>query len=200
MNNKKYDRPLKDTLKEFEVELGLPTGFTYSLIEQDDWSFIIKSHALLESCVSYLLTGVFKEPDLNDVFSRLDMSDSRSGKLAFAKAVGVLDKESRSFIRKLSEIRNFVVHSIKNVNFEFDTYVNGLDPNQKRSLGMALGYFEPSDDFEYDDKIYNKVDWTVANPKKATWFSLVNLVSVVYLNSDIYHMNKNLEQFKKSAI
>jgi len=44
----------------FETELGLPDGFLQRLRNSDDdWSFIIKVHALMEASVSYLLVHHF---------------------------------------------------------------------------------------------------------------------------------------------
>ncbi len=40
-----------ESLQELELDLGLPKGFCIKLLEEDDWSFVIKLHALLESAV-----------------------------------------------------------------------------------------------------------------------------------------------------
>ena len=45
-----------ESLQELELDLGLPKGFCFKLLEEDDWSFVIKLHALLESAVSELIT------------------------------------------------------------------------------------------------------------------------------------------------
>jgi hypothetical protein len=39
---------ITERLAELEATLGLPAGFILRLREEDDWSFVIKAHALLE--------------------------------------------------------------------------------------------------------------------------------------------------------
>jgi hypothetical protein len=46
----------EESLEALELDLGLPKGFCVKLIEEDDWSFVIKLHALLENAVSELIT------------------------------------------------------------------------------------------------------------------------------------------------
>jgi hypothetical protein len=43
-------------IKDIERDLGLPIGFLVTLKEEDDWSFIIKLHALFEAAYSHLLS------------------------------------------------------------------------------------------------------------------------------------------------
>jgi len=57
-----------------------------------DWSFVIKLHALLETAVSQLLVHALGGEELVDVFSALEMSNIKTGKLAFVKTLGLLPK------------------------------------------------------------------------------------------------------------
>ena len=43
------------------------------------------------------------------------MSNTKTGKIAFASALGLLPKQHLDFIRSLSELRNLLVHRVKNV-------------------------------------------------------------------------------------
>ena len=45
-----------ESIQELEQALGLPKGFCFKLIEEDDWSFVLKLQALLESAISDLLS------------------------------------------------------------------------------------------------------------------------------------------------
>ncbi len=117
------------------ADLGLPASFMMDLYSgKDDWSLIIKLHAVVEGVTTYLLTEHFEEKSLRDVFANLDLSNKKSGKVAFAKALDLLSEDARRFISCLSEVRNYLVHGIENVGFtlngphapELERRVNGL--------------------------------------------------------------------------
>ena len=105
---------------EIETQLGLPPGFLHYLYEkEDDWSFVIKTHAFLEAILTHLLAEHLGKPDLLTVFAYLETSNVRTGKLAFVRAFDLLDKGARNFIHSLSELRNALVHDVSNVGFRF---------------------------------------------------------------------------------
>ncbi len=129
-------------VREVEGALGVPEGLLASLHELDDWSCVIKAHALVEGALTHLLVGVLGRPELQNAFSRLELSTEHTGKVAIAKALGVISEHERRFIRALSELRNRLVHEIKNASFSFPTYLASLDSNQKnqfvKSFGLAV--------------------------------------------------------------
>ena|SRR5437660_11669723 len=89
---------LEDSLGRLEHDSGLPSGFCLALLQENDWSFVIKLHALLETAVSQLLVHALGGEELVDVFSALEMSNTKTGKLAFVKTLGLLPKHiSNSF-------------------------------------------------------------------------------------------------------
>ena len=63
--------------------IGFPGDLFLDLLETDDWTFVIKLHALVEAGLNHLLTSHFKRPELEDVFSGMENSNTKSGKLAF---------------------------------------------------------------------------------------------------------------------
>lgn len=46
-----------EAVEELVKELGLPEGFYAELLGEDDWSFIIKLHALMEAAVTGLIVA-----------------------------------------------------------------------------------------------------------------------------------------------
>ncbi len=191
-NQKSFD----DTINTFEEKLSLKAGFSADLIREDDWSFIIKAHALLEAAVSHLLTGVVNIPEFHNVFSQLELSNKKTGKMAFVKSLNLLKVEARSFIQKLSELRNELAHSVSNVNFDLDNYVSELDTNQKRAFSKAIKYFSPDETFQFRGQNVEVATWVIQNPKLAIWFSLMNLFSVIYLQQEFYDLDKQLNKIK----
>jgi len=57
-------------LEELETRLCLPMGFCEGLRREDDWSFIIKLHALLEAALTALLAAKIGQ-ELHATFARL---------------------------------------------------------------------------------------------------------------------------------
>lgn len=127
-------------LRAFETELGLPDGFLDRLLFEDDWSFVIKAHALIEGTITHLLTGAV-DARLGKVFSRLELSGADTGKLVFAESLGLIDSTERNFIRRFSELRNKLVHDVRQVSFTFEAYFATLDKNQLSSFSDAVSAF-----------------------------------------------------------
>ena len=125
-------------LAKLEDALGLPKDFCEALRNEDDWSLIIKLHALLEAQLTTLIVEKIGKDNLKTIFSEIEMSREGIGKVAFAKALGVLVEEERRFIRKLSELRNDLVHGIANVTFNLKRHVDSLDGNQKAAFVRAF--------------------------------------------------------------
>ena len=48
-------------LDELESNIGVEQGFFDRLLHEDDWSFVIKLHAVFEAVVTHLLTYHFQE-------------------------------------------------------------------------------------------------------------------------------------------
>lgn len=131
---------------DLEKRLLLPEGFCLALLSEDDWSFVIKMHALFEAAISQLLVHHIGRPELSDIFARLELSNSTTGKLAFAKALGYVEDEERRFVRKWSELRNVLVHDVTNTSFKIAVHLQLLDSVQRRQFlsGFYLeGWFQP---------------------------------------------------------
>lgn len=128
--------------KSFEKDFNLPNEFFNNLFIENDWSFVIKSHSLLESLVTSLIVHHFREPSISEVVSRLEMSNAQTGKIAILKNTKLLGKNNIKFIIALSELRNILVHRIENVSFTFDEWTLSMDKNQLRSNALK---FNPLD-------------------------------------------------------
>src|SRR5262249_17331830 len=125
-----WDKPDSDAtrvaLSKLETDLGLPPGFCEGLHEEDDWSLIIKLHALFESVVTQMLASHLGQEALLDVFDKIEMGREDTGKLAFAKALNLLDGNQRGFVRVLSRLRNDVVHDVRKVTFDLSAHVASI--------------------------------------------------------------------------
>lgn len=169
-------QPLSELVPLLETKLGLEQGFFESLAfdDENDWSFVIKAHALAEAAISHLLTETIKRPELGDLFSRLDMSNKSTGKAAFVKALGLLGDEERRFVSALSELRNRLVHDVRNVNFDLLAYVGSQSPKENEIFFKNFNIIST----EVTDDVRNLFR---LDPRQALWYSTMAFLGVVYL-------------------
>jgi hypothetical protein len=118
---------------------GVPPDFLKNLLKESDWSFVIKLHALFEALVAGVVVKKLGKEALADVVAHLEFSDSKAGKVAFARALKLIGKNDATFLRALSELRNRLVHDVRNVNFNLAEYIASLDKQQKESFRRSFG-------------------------------------------------------------
>lgn len=113
-------------------------GFFRKLIDEDDWTVIIKLHALLESVLSHALADALKHPELISLFAELPMSDARFGKVKFLRELNLIADEHMKFIYRLSQLRNEMAHDARNVTFSLKDYVGKMQPNEIKAFFNAI--------------------------------------------------------------
>ena len=159
-----------------EATLGIPSGFFHSLDAEgvDDWSFVIKLHALVEAAISHLLTEHLRHTELGDIFSRIDISNKTTGKAAFVDALKLLDKPEKRFMSSLSELRNKLVHDVREVNFNLSEYVAKM--NKKQQDVFLKNFNLLSTEVTNDVRNLFRHD-----PRQALWYSGMAFLGIVYL-------------------
>jgi hypothetical protein len=166
-----------ETVKRVEKQLSLPEGFYDDLYEDDDWSFVIKLHSLMEAAVSGLLMEVLGHTQLYEVISRLELSNRTTGKMAFVKSLDLVDDNFRRFIHTLSEIRNDFVHDVSNVGVDLQKYLS--QPGQLEAATKAFCF--GVDKVEYDERELSNKEYMKENPKHVIWIGGVLCLSVIYI-------------------
>jgi len=173
VNKEEALKLLNEGTDEISEEVKKNQDFLLSLLDEDDWSVIIKSHALIESLLTELIIKKTEQNSLKSVVERLPLSDEQIGKLKIAKDYGLLSAQQRSFVKKLSSLRNDLVHKFENIDFDLKTSVNELDKNQKKSWQKLLTWYAKDDETkQYWEKA------ALENPKLAVWFSVFMFVSL----------------------
>ncbi len=175
---KMSNEQLLEAITELEENSGLKKGFFLGLVAEDDWSFIIKIHALYEAAVSKLITERIGEEALEAFFSRLELGDKSRGKLRLAKDLGLLDEDERKFIYALSEIRNDFVHDVRNTNADLEAYFQGLDKARRNHFVQTFGYtYEET--IQITGKTVNAKVFTKENPRIAIWQNSMHVLAVI---------------------
>lgn len=144
-----FKSSISKKVEELLVQCGLPEDFWRSLDKEDDWSYIIKLHALIEAAANQCLTKILADDRLEPIITCLEMSDKRRGKLAILKALDLVFKEIRAFINALSELRNELIHNIRNVTFRFSEAHSGSLKEKVEQLGRACAKDGLPDDGKY---------------------------------------------------
>ncbi len=121
---------IRETLKWMQETFGE----TVLASTDNDWTYIVKLHAMIETALNDVLTKHFQAPDLGRVIAKLDTSNPGTGKVAFAKALKILAPQTAVFIQKLSELRNLCVHDIRNFKFDLDKYLTSLSKEKRSEL------------------------------------------------------------------
>ncbi len=152
--------------------------FLLDLLKEDDWTFVIKSHALIETAVTEMLVQHLGEIELTKIIELLPLSDNRTGKIAVARQLKLLDDRQRRFVRFFSELRNSLVHRLDNLDFTFENYISSLDTNQKRTLKESVAWFA-------NDGVMRKEWETIAedNPRVGIYMAIHCLMAHCVLTS-----------------
>ena len=174
-----------------EKKLGIPKGFFVSLLDDNDWSFVIKGHAFVESILTLAISRCLehgKKESISNIISRLQTANARYGKLAFAKYFDMLVENEIKFIRKLSELRNQLVHNAENINFTFEKCVNQLSDNQKNNFLRCFttegAWHSQKNNFD----IINHPEKAIKDLKKYIFCGIIDIthaLEVVILQSDV---------------
>lgn len=186
---------LEQAISEIEKRTGVRPGFFEELIHEDDWSFIIKSHALIESACAQILSEKTGVKETIDIFSRLELGARNTGKLAFLKAYGLLIEKERRFISALSELRNTLVHNVSHTSFVLHDYVNSLDKNQRAKFVEDFGY-------AYLSEISNEAERAkcrekiLAEPKKSMWLGIKYILGLISLQIDQIRLQQEIIEMK----
>jgi hypothetical protein len=180
---------------EVEAAVGVPKGFFIKLVtKEDDWSFVIKLHALVEAALTHLLTVASENPTLDKVYALLETSDTKKGKLAFAREMGLLEDKYRRFVVCLSQTRNKLVHDVKNVGTTLAQLVTAMDSNQRAAFAndVSLGY-DRTMDIQGTEVPLKK--FVVENPKYGFWLGALDLLSDIYVQKERLALERDKVKF-----
>lgn len=163
---------LSDVTKIISEELLEKHDFLTKLLLDDDWSFVIKSHSLIESLATELIINTIDQIELKKIIERMPLHGNDVSKMKIITTYNILTKKEIDFIINLTQIRNNIVHKYENINFSFETHTQGFDKNQKKKWRDNHTWDNMSEEARV---IINKTVYL--NPKIAVWLTLSILVS-----------------------
>lgn len=169
---------LRGVLQVLESELHLPQQFLEDLRLEDDWSFVIKTHALVEAAVSHQLSQELLDTRLMSIFRQLPLGERNFGKLKFARELGLLSKDYCEFISRLSALRNRIAHNVEEVQFTFQVWLEQMDKSQRSALVKRFDCFVASE----KDRQRWRLIWE-KQPKEVFWAGTLMVLSAVAATS-----------------
>jgi hypothetical protein len=119
-------RLLNEVARQAEVALSLPVDFFLNLLEADDLTLLIKTHAVAEALAIHALVGQLERPSFATFAEKLSMRS----RLDALEAAHALPLSQITFLRRLSTIRNDAAHTIGRSRFSFADYVKA--PKQRQ--------------------------------------------------------------------
>jgi hypothetical protein len=127
---------------ELERKIGVPENFFRDLNDADDWIFVIKLHALFEAACAHLLLYHLREPELASIVARLELSNKTTGKIVFLAKLKLVSADNRRFISTLSELRNSLVHDIRNHRFSLSDMLTRMDAKEVQTTAISFSPYE----------------------------------------------------------
>jgi hypothetical protein len=105
-------------------DLGLPRDFLFKLIDYDDWTFVLRLHAVLDaaleqaivkSCFVNKWTRLRDDSKIEKICAGLRF-EGRVSKLSFAEAFSLCSAETQKVMKALNTLRNLFAHDLSHLN------------------------------------------------------------------------------------
>jgi hypothetical protein len=159
---------IRDITKAFQR----PEDFFERLGEEDDWSLVIKLHALLETTLGWYLDNYLKPYGLEWLIGKMDLSGGRINKIEVALRTGGLDANQAKFIRAISKIRNRLVHNIRHVRFDLRDYISDLSTLEKHEFASDVLAINVTDNWTEEERVQLRAS-VINAPRVATFWNTV---------------------------
>lgn len=157
-------------------QLSLPKDFYRKLLEDDDWSFIIKLNALVDAASTHALVARFHAPELLDSLSRLDLGHSKFGKVVLLRKISAITSEQKKVFIELYELRNLVAHDVSNVTFSFSEYVKTLNNSRLKSFVCNLVH-GIKEEVSFSGMLVKRDEFVKSNPKLSMWLTVSEIIA-----------------------
>jgi hypothetical protein len=179
-----FTKKMGDLFKLYEIRYKEYSDKLNFIVNGDDWSFIIKLVAIIESTLTRLLLE--KSGDIK--FINLFESISLSRKIDLLFELRQYSLKKKTFIKNIKKKRNKLAHDSNELDFKFKIFIKELDNNQRNELLHAINI---SKDNKYNDS-YRKLVFN--DTKIAIWVNILPLLLVFDFTRETLKMEKELEE------
>jgi hypothetical protein len=185
-----------------ENVLNLPTGFFRRFLKEgDDWTFIIKTHALIESGTTRYLEAAVA-PTVPPEFLQSLPLDGRHSKLRLLELLGRLDSDHVKFIKALSRIRNLLVHDVTQVGFVLTDYLASLSTQDVDSLisDICSVFYYPPERFKSKPEMEEQRVKILAEPRSFIWRTALFYLAITSLRLDTAKLEHEIEKGEREKL
>lgn len=163
---------LLDGIRGMAKACGLRENFLVDLLfnETNDWSFVVKAHALLESVVCQLLAAHLRQPALEDAFAQKVEMEAR---ITMLKALDLTTEVERKMMRALGNLRNTLVHNAQQTDF---TFAEHLKDKQRRQHFVDTYATSWPDPIPNTNPPVSRASYILENPRTAVWMSVIEII------------------------
>jgi hypothetical protein len=153
-----------------ELNVGLPpTTFWKLLNEPDDWSFVLKLHAIFEGVLGRVLMKRVTEETL-DEYTNFTRRVHMAFELPFMSRDVVEGEKCRSFLLALNQLRNRFAHNASYISADLHTVLGEISHEKRRNLlrhlNLTTAFDNPRGMFDRLSPLLLKADSTVKDAKK----------------------------------
>ncbi|TGM10278.1 hypothetical protein EHQ81_19420 [Leptospira selangorensis] len=180
---KDFHKKIKSTIDTLRKKFLNENKRLSKIVQGDDWSFMIKSLAILESIVLRLLVTKTNDARFEKFYSRISLSQ----KADLLVDLELVTKQQRKFISFLSKIRNNLAHNPDEINFNLKKYLKSLSANELNQLPNLISVSE-------NDKHKLSLNYIKRNPKNAIWVTLFTLLSLLIAETEMIETRRELDK------
>lgn len=189
-----------DLVEAVEPQLGLEAKFFRNLYKDGDWSFIIKLHALIESCLSRELVAVVEPEGLKSFVRKLDLAGGRTSKLELLKSVAEISSNELKVIRGVAKIRNRLVHDVRHVSFDLVKCLNQLTRReQDEFVTGACAVFFNEEHPPKEERAATRAD-ILAQPKAYLWLCGLHVAAMSILRCDVVTADAETRDLQRKTL
>jgi len=165
---------ITDRLRILSRILGLRENFLIDLFKDpDDWSFVVKAHALLEAVICAVLVAHLRRRELDDVLAE---EVEMKARIEMTKALGITTPEDRKAMHALGNLRNRLVHNAKDTNFTFAEHFKNRDAKKNFCSTFGHGWTDP---IPGTNPPMPRADYVAEHPKFAVFQSVLHIAMYV---------------------
>lgn len=181
-----------DEVSELCEKLKLPEAFLERIYDEDEWSFLIKTHALVETSINVAIERSIEDDRVSEFINRLSLSGGSKSKTELLKSLGIITQNEIQFVEGLSQIRNRVVHNIRHVEFTFTAFTKELNARNRMNLYQKL-FKGISEGSEPKKKTQDFISTFEKDPKFVIFLCTLMAVAKVSLESHHTELNRTIQ-------
>lgn len=180
-----YRKDLSDKINLFFDTVLFQTkdynSFLGTLVNDDDWSFVIKTTAFFEAIITQLLVKFVGNDKLSVLFDKMPLNR----KIHYLHEFNLCSKQEMNFLNYYSSLRNKLAHNITDINFSFKELIDNFSDSEKRDFINKIK-------IEDEEQTEDQKKLLLSNPKIALWVILSSLGLMLFSVGELEVIKRDL--------